>query len=192
MKKQVEDSLPELLKKHITTLRKTSLDETNGEYMSDSSVTVVNFDKIPNEYARGRGWTGVPNSNDALYIDDHKNLYFIEFKNGGVKKDQLYRKLYDSLIMLIDEKIIQNFSFVREHGYYILVYGSKYSNRIPDAPARRKNYDYIYNLAEMEQKLFGIDKFEGYLFRETHTYTKDLFKMKFAVPMEQKENENKT
>lgn len=187
MTEETIELLHETLKRHVCTLKKTSMDETNNECMCDSKMKVVNFDKIPSEYARGRGWSGVPCSNDALYVSAEGKWYFIEFKNGEIQKDQVYRKLYDSLIMLIDLNIIPDFEFVRNNINYILVYNSKKYDKIPDSPERDRNYGYFLELAQQEKKLFGIDKFEKYLFRETHTYTKSLFEEKFVLPMEREE-----
>ena len=44
-------------------------------------------------------------------------------------------------------------------------------------------------LAQQEEKLFNIDKFEKYLFRKTHTYTKSLFERDFIQIKEQEEKE---
>ena len=82
MTDEVISKLPEVLRGHICTLKRASGDTTNNEYMCESGLRVINFDKIPDEYARGKGWTGVPKSNDALYIDMNGNWFFIEFKNG--------------------------------------------------------------------------------------------------------------
>lgn len=40
----------------------------------------------------------------------------------------------------------------------------------------------------MEDILFGIDKFQGYLFKDVHTFTKEIFLEKFVLPMEKREN----
>lgn len=98
--------LPKVLKKYLCTMTRASKDITNDEAMCESNITVINFDKIPNEYTRGKGWRGVPKSNDALYIDDDNKWFFVEFKNGTIHKEDIYRKIYDSLIMLIELKII--------------------------------------------------------------------------------------
>ena len=89
MTEEALKQLPENLKRYICTLKKASRDTTNNEPMCESMITVVNFDKIPNEYARGRGWSGVPKSNDALYIDRQGKWFFIEFKNGTINKDEV-------------------------------------------------------------------------------------------------------
>lgn len=180
-------SLPEIFSKHICTLKKASEDTTNKNPMCGSDIRVINFDRIPNEYARGRGWGGVPKSNDALYISSQGMWYFIEFKNGNIEKEDIYRKIYDSLIMLIDLKVIPDFSFVREKINYILVYNADKYGRIPKSPAREANYAYIQRLAVQEEKLFDIDKLEQYLLHEVHTYTKELFEENFVRPMEREE-----
>lgn len=187
MTEEVINNLPQHLKPHICTLRKASMDTTNRSPMCESQMKVVNFDKIPNEYARGKGWNGVPKSNDALYIDVQGQWYFIEFKNGTVKKEDIYRKLYDSLIMLMEWGIITDFDFIRENVNYILVYNEGKYEKIKPSPARDKNYGYFLNLAKQEEKLFDIDQFEKYLFKETHTYTEKLFEENFVRPKEREE-----
>ena len=119
MTEEVVCSLPEVLKKYICTLKKASMDTTNKEPMCESSIKVVDFDKIPNEFARGKGWRGVPKSNDALYIDIKGIWHFIEFKNGNVYKDEVVRKIYDSIIMLVEWGIIPDYEFVRKNINYI-------------------------------------------------------------------------
>lgn len=180
MTEEVLNKLPDKLMKYICTLKKSSMDTTNRNPMCESNIKVVDFDKIPNEYARGKGWRGVPKSNDALYIDVQDKWYFIEFKNGTIQKDEIYRKLYDSLIMLIEWGIIPDFDFIRKNANYILVYNEGKYGKIQQSPARKQNYDYFMNLAQQEERLFDIDKFEKYLFNETHTYTQSLFEKEFV------------
>lgn len=188
MTEEVIKKLPEQLGQYICTLKSASVDTTNKKPMCESAITVVDFDKVPNEYSRGRGWNGVPKSNDALYIDMKEKWYFIEFKNGGIQKDEIYRKLYDSLIMLMEWNIIPGLAFSRENVTYILVYnGERYGN-IQFSKAREENYNYLMNLAQQEERLFGIEKFEGYLFKETHTYTKGLFEKNFIKLKEDEES----
>lgn len=187
MIEEVIEKLPEILKKHICTLKKASKDITNGKYMSESDIKVINFDKIPNEYSRGKGWNGIPKSNDALYIDIKGKWYFIEFKNGTVDKGDIYRKIYDSLVILIELKIIPDIEYVRENIDYILVYNEEKYGKIPNSEARNTNYNYIMRLAKQEKKLFDIDKFEKYLFNETHTYTEEVFQNNFVKVKESEE-----
>ena len=187
MTEETINKLPTVLKDNICTLRKASLDKTKGESMCESSIRVVNFDKIPNEYARGKGWKGVPKSNDALYITSENKWYFIEFKNGSIDYEDLYRKIYDSIIMLMELDIVPNFEFVRQNVQYILVYNSEKYGKIPQSKGREINYNYILERAEQEEKLFKIEKLEQYLFNETHTYTQKLFAKNFVKPIEEYE-----
>lgn len=191
MTEETIKNLPDLFQNHICTIKKASTDSTNRTAMSDSAVTVVNFDKIPDEYARGKGWPCVPASNDALYIGDDQTWYFIEFKNGTINKGDLFRKIYDSLIMLLEMKLVPDFQFARDHIQYILVYNSEKHTKIQESESRTASYSYISHLARTEPKLFDIGKLEKYLFQETHTYTKELFEKNFIFPItqcEQKEH----
>lgn len=187
MTEAVISALPEVLKKHLCTLKRASTDTTHSDAMCESNIKVVNFDKIPNEFARGKGWKGVPKSNDALYITAEGKWYFIEFKNGKIEKADIYRNIYDSLIILLEWKIIPDFDFIRNNISYILVYNSTSNEKIAESQGRDQNYSYFQRLAEVEEKLFEVDKMEQYLFSETHTYTKSLFEENFVLPMEKEE-----
>ncbi|MBR3602494.1 MAG: hypothetical protein IKL49_09280 [Lachnospiraceae bacterium] len=187
MTEEVVCSLPEVLKKYICTLKKASMDTTNKEPMCESSIKVVDFDKIPNEFARGKGWRGVPKSNDALYIDIKGIWHFIEFKNGNVYKDEVVRKIYDSIIMLVEWGIIPDYEFVRKNINYILVYNEGKHEKIQKSLSREQTYGYFMELAAEEEKLFEVDKLEGYLFNETHTYTQSLFEKHFILAREKEE-----
>lgn len=189
MTEDVIRGLPDLLKRHICTLKKASLDDTNHQEMCKSQLKVVDFDKIPKEYARGKGWRGVPKSNDALYISPEGKWYFIEFKNGSISSGDIYRKLYDSLIMLLELKILPDFEYIRRYIQYILVYNSEKQEKIPPSEGRDETYGYFLNRAKTEKKLFGIEKLEQYLFFETHTYSKADFEYNFVKAMEEAENQ---
>lgn len=189
MTEDVIRGLLDLLKRHVCTLKKASRDDTNHQEMCRSQLKVVDFDKIPNEYARGKGWRGVPKSNDALYISPEEKWYFIEFKNGSINSGEIYRKLYDSLIMLLELKILPDFEYIRRYIQYILVYNSEKQERIPPSEGRDETYGYFLNRAKTEKKLFGIEKLEQYLFSETHTYSKADFENNFVKVMEETENQ---
>lgn len=160
----VVNTLPEILKKHICTLKRASFDETNGIFMCESEMKVVHFDKIPKDYARGRGWDGVPSSNDALYITSRGKWYFIEFKNGTVKKEQIFRKIYDSLIMLLELKIIPDIDFIRKNISYILVYNSGKAGKIPESSGRVKNYSYVFNWLNKKKSFLGLKSLKNIYF----------------------------
>ena len=187
MMEKTIDKLPEVLKMHICTLKDASYDGSNKDYMCESSIKVVNFDKIPGEYCRGKGWHCVPTSNDALYITANDEGYFIEFKNGEVCRHKLYRKIYDSLIVLIELGLIPNLDFARNNINYILVYNSEKHDKVHSSQERDKNYTYILKRANKKKTLFGISNFKQYLFKNVHTYSKEDFQDEFVLPMERAE-----
>lgn len=187
MLQETIEELPEILKKHCCELKKASLDETNNVFMTESKLRVVNFDKIPNEYARGKGWRTVPKSNDALYISKDRQWFFVEFKNGDINLADLYRKIYDSIIMLLELGTVPDLNFFRKNCQYILVYNSEKHGRLAQSKSRDEISSYMFRLASEEEKLFGIEKLEQYLFQKTHTYTKKMFEENFVKTMEEQE-----
>ena len=187
MTEDVIRKLPEALSRHICTLRKASTDSSNDAQMCGSPLKVVNFDKIPKEYSCGKNRPFMPRSNDALYIGKDDVWHFIEFKNGKIDKSEIYRKIYDSIIMLIEMGLVPDFEFLRSHAEYILVYNSDKYPVIQESESRSENFSYLFNLAKEEERLFDIEKFEHYLFHKTHTYTKERFQTCFVTPMEKQE-----
>lgn len=183
MTEDIISKLPLVLQEHICSLKKTSKDQSNHEYMTESKVTVIDFDKLSKPYSRNKGWSNVPCTNDALYVGSN-DWCFIEFKNGSVDKSEIYRKIYDSIILLIEMGFISDFDFSRKSINYILVYNSDKYPKIQKSESRNKINDYILERASQEEKLFGIDKFQGFLFKETHTYTKEMFENIFIPEIE--------
>lgn len=182
------NELDECLKAHICKLSRASKDDQNNVKMCESGLEVVWFDKIPAEYGKRTGCPKLPKSNDALYVANSDEWYFIEFKNGGIEKSDIFRKIYDSIIMLLELKIIPDFQFVRENVNYILVYNSENYTTPQYSEALKENYAYIQQRAKTEKKLFEVEKLETYLLKETHTYDKETFKQKFIIPMERQES----
>lgn len=159
-----------ILSSHITKLFRTSRDNSKGKNMTEIKTEVVNFDKIPAEYAKNKGLATLPKSVDALLVTENDQWVFIEFKNGAVDKCEVHRKIYDSLIMLIDLGIKDNFDFFRKNGSYVLVYNSeKYKKGCLEH--RNKIYEYSTRRANTETKLFELEKLEKYLLNSVHTYT---------------------
>ncbi len=99
----------------LKTLQATSYDETNHEYLCNSTVSVYDFDCLTRILCPEK----TPRSFDALLIIE-SCIYGIEFKNqsaSNVEKDKLQEKLTDSqttLKNLFDTLSIstQNYEFV--------------------------------------------------------------------------------
>lgn len=54
MKDEVLAELPDILKEHTCTMKKASTDSAKNENMTECMIKVIDFDKIPNEYSRGK------------------------------------------------------------------------------------------------------------------------------------------
>ena len=186
MRDETISELPEVFRNCISTIKKTSRDDSKKQNMCESTIKVINFDKIPKQYLKSKGFRTLPKSNDALYIED-KKWCFIEFKNGEVDKADIYRKIYDSLIMLLEMGIIPDFDFARKNIGYILVYNSDKYPKVQKSQARDQNYSYFFQLAKQEEQLFEVEKFQGYLLKETHTYTKEMFEKNFIEIIDKEE-----
>lgn len=181
---------------HVVTLKRASKDENEDrvEYMTESQVGVINFDKVKEAYAKEKGLKNHPKSNDALYVQQGDIDTFIEFKNGYMEKGkgpELKEKIYDSLLILMDI-IDENISYTREHLNYILVYnGVKNSDNeninpkttMQDSPAREEISKSVFRLAQERKILFGLERFKGYCLKEVATYTKTEFEQEFVAKL---------
>ena len=173
-REEIETSWP--IRVYFTTLKRASYDQANDKYMTESSLEVINFDKVPNEFSRGNHWPSVPKSNDALYIDSPL-WTFIEFKNardGNVDKVDIYRKIYDSIIMLLELGIVPDMDFVRKHIVYILVCRAKKSENLAVI------HKHAQSRAKSETILFDLRNLKDYLLAEVHTYSPEEFEEKFV------------
>ena len=179
---------------HVVTLKCASKDENGGrvEYMTESQVGVINFDKIKEAYAKEKGLKNHPKSNDALYIQQGGIDTFIEFKNGYMEKrkgPELKEKIYDSLLILTDI-IGENISYTRKHLNYILVYNETKNSddeninvktEVQDSQAREEISKSVFKLAKERKIRFGLERFKGYCFKEVATYTKEEFEQEFVA-----------
>ncbi len=94
-----------LLTDNITTLKAASEDSTNREYMTESKLLVVNFDRVKRSYLNDLGYSEeTAASVDALAKSRDGNIYMIEFKNGDCKAQarDIRMKIKDSLLIWCD------------------------------------------------------------------------------------------
>ena len=159
-----------------STLKETSKDDSNTEYMTESEMEVINFDKVKEDYVKNLSVKGVASLDTlAVYKD---RLELIEFKNGCLvkreKEEKLERignKIRDSLLLFCDI-VNKNISHTRNHVDFILVY-NEFKNPITSKEiialrvTQRGGGEFIR---------FGLEGFEGLYFRDVHTYTEKQFK----------------
>ncbi len=125
-----------------------------------------------------------PKSNDALYYDAQGNVVFIEFKNGRISlqvQRKLRKKIYDSVFILTDIAKC-GISQMRCEVVYILVYNEERNpiepqnpKHIPDSLHMTQIGQAILGFAQEELIQFDLEDFQGYCFKEVHTYTKEEF-----------------
>ena len=190
------------------TLKNTSYDKENKEYMVECELQVCSFDDVKEWYVKNRVPLANPNpkSNDALFFGKTDG-FFIEFKNGKIDNRvnfEINKKIYDSLYMLFDLKyedengnVVDSISYTREHMNYILVYNE--DRYIEAGPTRQtsegfdrqkvevnmssnrdKLFSNVRKLANEEFVKFGLDQFKNYLFKNVHTYTVKEFEENFV------------
>lgn len=179
----------EIFKNNISTFKETSHD-TDGQcpgYMTESEIKVINFDKVKEDYVRGMKLSKMPCSNDALYIDKDKNIFFVEFKNGQIKNKiyNVYNKIYDSLLMFNDI-VNENISFCRQNVYFMLVYNEEKNsglegNKKQEDSSKAVISKLIHNKANKKFVRFGLKQFEKLYFKEVFTHTESEFEEKFLL-----------
>lgn len=165
-----------IFKDNMTTLKETSLDDsnlTNPRYMTEASLPVVNFDSVKRAYLNNIACQDEALSSvDALMLADNKVL--IEFKNGDIRKKEarlaIHGKIQNSLLLLCDitdSKI----STLRNTLDFILVY-----NESKNLVANREYISQRLNaLAKQKVARFSLDNYRGVYFRKVYTYTEKEF-----------------
>ena len=172
------------------TLKHCSKDDASFDYMTESRLLAVNFDRFSKYYCQVVKIAQQPKTNDALYCTEDGKWYFVEFKNGSIKKDEIYRKIYDSLIMLIEAGMIPDYQFSRENTSYIVVYNKEkimQEKQIKVNSAKNQIHRHIEQKQEKLFCLFELEKLQGYILDETNTYTKEQFEQLFVKKFEKLE-----
>lgn len=168
-----------LLRERKTTLKSTSKDSSTNpvEYMTESQHPAVNFDKVMKDYSNTiNGYLSQYRSVDAL-TELASDLVFIEFKNGKINSDtidEIKEKINDSMLVCTDITKTR-ISDMRELGVFILVYNHNKNHELSSVDSRR---DIAIRLKKMGGEIFdlgGLRRYEGFCFREVHTYTKEEF-----------------
>ena len=190
---------------NTSTLKQTSKDDNNEEYMTESTIRVINFDSVGGDkYSKNNKLNIQLKTNDVLFLHNDKKYTIIEIKNGKLldktnkidikKLKDIELKILNSLFVLgdIEEKSL---SSLKEITDYILVY-----NEEKNTPNERNSISEIGNYfinqgnissektkTEREEIIcFGLEKFKGYCFKNIHTYSKEEFEEKFVKKYEER------
>lgn len=176
---------------NIATLKETSKDNHDGnyKYMTESTLNVVDFDAVKREYIKALHVDLVPASNDALYMDNNGECYFIEFKNGYINTKMeydLWLKIYDSLLIFIDI-LDSNTTYTRSSMSYILVYNEG-KTPLPDgvnsgiqvSPTRDEIGKTVMKKGKNRLIRFNLERFQKLYFSNVYTYTEMEFETEFV------------
>ena len=168
-----------ILTDNMATLKDTSYDKDNSQYMTNSTFQVVDFGKVKDTYSfKGSGLSSRNmRSNDAVVILDktsNPHFIFIEFKNGNLdryceelKHEKIRSKINESL-WILNDILTETISFDKQNINYILVYNK----------AKNSNYALKTTLAKRAGKSFLIGGFSRYdiFFHNVKTVNDDEFK----------------
>ena len=185
---------------NTSTLKQTSKDDNNEEYMTESQIKVINFDSVGGDkYTRNNNLSIQLKTNDVLFLHNDRRYTFIEFKNGKLldksnridikKLKDIELKILNSMFVLGDiEK--KSLNTLKEITNYILVYNEeKNSPNEKNSISEIGNYfvnqgsnlSIVENTFEKDEIIcFGLEKFKGYCFKNVHTYSKEEFEEKFV------------
>lgn len=156
------------------TLRDTSYDSDNKEYVCESIKEAFNYDKIIRIIYSGRN---NPETPDAIFFSDKIN--FIEFKNGTINgKDKLRLKIKAlEGVFNFCKHILQSFDADIDRTLrYIVVYNVD-KNQSDEQKNSIKSH--LFKKAKTKYVRFGLERFEGAYFSEVFTYSKEEFKSEF-------------
>lgn len=194
----------ELFANNMSTLKETSKDETNNEYMTDSCLSVVDFDEVKSSYIARLSLPVIEEhsterckSFDALYMCNTGEIFFIEFKNGKMKGETINVsiKMRDGLLLFCDI-VDKNIKFTRENVIFILVYNEEKSplteaeltkieemqhlkHQIQESESREYIIQSLFKKSDLEFVRYGYKKFEGLYFKKVHTYNRQEFENNF-------------
>jgi len=179
------------LQNFVETLKETSIDNHDNKniaYMTESQLSVINFDDVKDNYIKGMGVEQPPNSNDVLFEDKNSNeYYFIEFKAGGidpVKNVKIKFKIHDSLLILLDI-LDKTISFSRKSINYILVYNKNQIHKskhfdTSKSKSKDKIKGHVFKNANKELIRFDLERYKNLYFKNVHTYTIEEFENNFV------------
>lgn len=166
----------------LKSLKETSKDTANQEYMTNYEGIVFDFDSIKQEYTKclSMSYT-VCKSCDALKWDDtHKIL--IEFKNRNFNNKEIKDKIQASLLLLCDI-VNTNISKTREELDFILVYdkdvkpltNDEKELLVQESSSRVEIGGILGKLAHTPLVRFDLEKYKGFYFKHVLTLTGEEF-----------------
>ena len=177
-----------IFEKNLRTLKDISIDNhdpSNPEYMTESDEMAVDFDRVKEDYVYEKDLYYHPKSADAL-VDRDGQLTMIEFKNGTVDRD-LVRDIKEKMLasaLIYSDITGRDLEFIRSRMDFILVYNY---NKNPFKANQVSNSFYkdqlkrgIFKKAKLRYRQFGLDQYEGFVYKNVYTYSMRDFRQEFT------------
>lgn len=152
-KYSLRQHLAQELGQHLSTFKKTSLDDVNNVHLcsDESTAEVYDFDA----YVRALGANPIPASPDAIHAGS-KDLYFVEFKNqriSDIDQTQMQRKFAAGTEIL--KELLKGFSPKDCRYHFCVVVRNQPRSRYMDSRHIEQNV-VRFGLDELNQKLGGF------------------------------------
>lgn len=123
-----------------------------------AQLKALHFDGIKDSYYEP--FIFKPKSADALYIVGDE-WYLIEFKRGEMNRVGLFRKAYDSAIVLV-EHCGRDWKFCQEHLHYIVV-GREADKRFSENEPPNTDPRIVAGQVVKDAAVMNVSKFESFM-----------------------------
>lgn len=146
------------------------------QHVHAALLQAVNFDKVKENWYQER-FPNQVKSCDALYYHDD-NYYLLEFKTGKVNGLDVFRKIYDSIIGLMEHKKL-TLDECRRQLNVILI--ANHAENSPNAPLdnhlqKQSQWEYSMDKSFLEKlKDNDIRRLTNYLVKWAYRMTPDVF-----------------
>lgn len=154
-----------------STLRETSKDKSNNEYVSECRIKVIDFDKVKTKYWSSLGVSDESSKSvDALVDCKDDKICFVEFKNGAFNGREIREKIKDSLL-IFNQFVGWQLEKDRAELVFVLVYNGevkRFGSRTKLAKKKAKR-------ASIKYDPYGLFKMEGSFFCDVEVCEKAEF-----------------
>lgn len=165
---------------HFTTLKDSSYDDSNSQYMTEHQFEVWKIDDYNSDFQKEIGSSCCLCGVDACFEKDDL-LYLVEFKNGCLSYKEIYKileKMYDSALV-IQSKLDLSIDVLQKKVKFVLVYNYQ-KNRSKELctfddgtieKTRMRNRLREKGFVQVKDRdliAFGLKKLEMYLFNEVN------------------------
>ena len=153
------------------TLHKASFNREKTSWVTNSSVTAIDFDEESKIYSEKKHKCKRLASADSLYFDKTGEIFFIEFKSGkkdNIKGNDIKLKAIESMLTFMD-MTSSNWHFILENVSFVVAYGDISTKSVDEI--NRK----LSGLGGVHIVEFSLERFKGTLFKNVITLNCDDF-----------------